>query len=442
MGQGEILKLKQKIAVFWFRRDLRLHDNHGLYRALSSGLPVLPVFIFDKAILGKLQSADDARVSFIYSRLQKLKAELESKGSSLEVLHAMPADAFRILLEKYDIQQVFANKDYEPYAIGRDSQVGETLKSSGSEMLLFKDHLIFEEAEVVKENGQPYTVYTPYSNKWKHLYNQTTVVSYPSEKKAQQYLKMGPSVFPLLKDLGFVKSPVEVPEPDFSAGVIENYKYVRDYPAANGTTRLGTHLRFGTVSIREVVSEAWKKEQVFLNELIWREFFSTILWHFPHVEHKAFKPGYEFIGWRNNEQEFARWCSGETGYPIVDAGMRELNATGFMHNRVRMVTAGFLVKHLLVDWRWGEAYLASKLLDYELASNNGNWQWAAGTGCDAAPWFRIFNPDTQQKKFDPRGEYIRKWVPEWQSPQYPAPMVDHREARARALNAYKTAGGN
>jgi deoxyribodipyrimidine photo-lyase len=428
--------LRQKVSVFWFRRDLRLIDNKGLYHALLSEFPVLPVFIFDTAILGKIQQNDDARVSFIYDAIQKLKAELEKQGTSLRVFHSSPADAFSELIGEHDVQAVYANKDYEPYAISRDMEVSALLNKTGAKLLLVKDHVIFEEDEVVKDNGEPYTVFTPYSRKWKQMLDDVHISPVPSEKMVAGYFRTSPYPLPGLNSLGFKKSSIEAPLPVISEQIIKNYAAVRDYPAVAGTSRLGVHLRFGTISIRELVCTAKDISEVFLNELIWREFFSAILWHFPYVENSAFKPKYNYISWRNNEEEFERWCRGETGYPMVDAGMRQLNATGFMHNRVRMVTAGFLVKHLLIDWRWGEAYFAEKLLDYDLASNNGNWQWAAGTGCDAAPWFRIFNPETQQKKFDPKDEYVKKWVPEWGTAGYHAPVVDHRQARERALQAF------
>lgn len=429
--------MREKINVFWFRRDLRLNDNHALYQALNSGLPVLPVFIFDTEILDKLNSKADARVSFIYAETQKIKTELEKIGSSLKIFHTKPTEAFCELTGQYQIQSVFANKDYEPYAKERDNEVGELLEKKGIAFNLYKDHVIFGENEVLKDDGTPYTVFTPYSKKWKQILNEAEIQSFPSEKIRENFIKTKPFPFTQLKELGFEKSSIAVPHPEISEEIIRNYSKTRDLPAVEGTTRLGVHLRFGTVSIRELTQKAMEWSETFLNELIWRNFFSTILWHFPQVIDKAFKPKYDFIQWRNNEKEFERWCNGQTGYPMVDAGMRELNETGFMHNRVRMVTAGFLTKHLLIDWRWGEAYFAEKLLDYELASNNGNWQWAAGTGCDAAPYFRIFNPENQQKKFDPDGEYVKRWVPEMETLAYPKPVVNHKMARERALQAYR-----
>lgn len=431
--------MNRKVNIFWFRRDLRLFDNHALFQALEAENPVLPVFIFDTEILDKLDSKTDARVLFIYAEIQKIKAQLEKQGSSLKVFYSNPREAFEKLLHEFEVQTVFANKDYEPKALARDGEIESFLKSKNIDLKLFKDHVIFEENEVLKEDGTPYTVFTPYSKKWKQALQKTEVESFPSEKLTKNFLKIKPFLIPELREIGFEKNSVEFPPPEISEEIIRNYAKTRDLPAINGTTRLGVHLRFGTISIRELTRNALDWSEVFLNELIWRNFFSTILWHFPKVVDKAFKPQYDLIQWRNNEKEFERWCNGETGYPMVDAGMRELNATGFMHNRVRMVTASFLTKHLLVDWRWGEAYFAEKLLDFELASNNGNWQWAAGTGCDAAPYFRIFNPESQQKKFDPNGEYIRKWVPESGKVKYPQPIVEHKFARERALKVYKSA---
>lgn len=431
--------MKQKITVFWFRRDLRLSDNTGLYHALKSNLPVLPVFIFDVKILSKLQDKKDARVNFIYNNVLKIKTELENEGSSVQTFFCKPLEAFIQLCKDFSIEKVFTNKDYEPYASERDSTIKDFLNSQGIRFLLFKDHVIFEENEVVKEDGNPYTVFTPYSKKWKSKLEKKLPAENPSEEYLHNLLKTKPFKFPELARLGFEKSTVPFPDEKIPEEIIANYEATRNLPALTGTSRLGIHLRFGTVSIRQLTKAAQNLSEVFLNELIWRNFFIDILWHFPHVVEKAFKPKYDFISWRNNENEFKKWCNGETGFPLVDAGMRELNTTGFMHNRVRMLAASFLTKHLLIDWRWGEAYFAEKLLDFELASNNGNWQWAAGCGCDAAPYFRIFNPETQQKKFDPYNTYVLKWVPEYGTIGYFPPMVDHKFARERALRTYKEA---
>ncbi len=431
-----------KINIFWFRRDLRLHDNRGFFEALQSDLPVLPVFIFDKNILDKLNARDDARVTFIHKQVQKIKNALEEAGSSLKVVFSTPLEAFEILIEEFNIHKVFANKDYEPETTNRDNEINAFLQSRNIGFSMYKDHVIFEENDIVKDNGEPYTVFTPYSRKWKTQLGNQEIPYYPSERLLRNLMKTSPFWFPGLNDIGFENSTIEVPDPNFSESLISNYKNTRDLPALDGTSRIGVHLRFGTVSIREVTKIAREMSQTFLNELIWRNFFIDILFHFPHVVQNSFKPKYDFIAWRNNEKEFEKWCGGETGFPMVDAGMRELNKTGFMHNRVRMVTASFLVKHLLIDWRWGEAYFAEKLLDYELASNNGNWQWAAGCGCDAAPYFRIFNPESQQKNFDPKGEYILKWVPEYGTVNYPNPIVDHKFARERVMKVFKEALNN
>jgi deoxyribodipyrimidine photo-lyase len=432
--------MKQKINIFWFRRDLRLHDNTGLYHALNSNLPVLPVFIFDIEILEKLP-INDARINFIYNNIQKLKTAVEKKGSSVKTFFCKPLEAFNRLCKEFTVEKVFTNKDYEPYATKRDSEIDGFLDSKGIQFLLFKDHVIFEENEVVKDDGNPYTVFTPYSKKWKSGIEKKMLAENPSDKDKylKNLLKTNPFKFPELKELGFERSTRSFPESEIPETVISNYGETRNLPAVKGTSRLGVHLRFGTISIRRLTKVAQNLSEVFLNELIWRNFFIDILWHFPHVVENTFKPKYDFIDWRNNENEFKKWCNGETGFPLVDAGMRELNESGFMHNRVRMLTAGFLAKHLLIDWRWGEAYFAEKLLDFELASNNGNWQWAAGCGCDAAPYFRIFNPETQQKKFDPESKYILKWIPEYGTTGYPPPMVDHKFARERALRTYKEA---
>lgn len=427
-----------RIALFWFRRDLRLHDNPALHAALASGMPVLPVFVFDSEILGKLPSIKDARVLFIHEELKKLKAELERSGSSLLVHHGSPQEAFRYFLKQNpEVGAVYANRDYEPYALQRDEGVGRLLGASGITLHTFRDHVIFEKDEVLKGDGSPYTVFTPYSRKWKEHMGEEHLRSFPSGDLLDHLHKTPPLPFPGLNNLGFEAFECHFPGKSAEPALLMNYASNRDLPALKGTSRLGVHLRFGTISIRELTRQALERSEIFLNELIWRNFFIQILAHFPHVANGPFKKQYACVQWRNQEAEFEKWCRGETGFPIVDAGMRELNATGFMHNRVRMITASFLCKHLLVDWRWGETWFAGKLLDYELASNNGNWQWAAGTGCDAAPYFRVFNPETQQQKFDPTGEYVRKWVPDAGTSSYAPPMVDLRMARERALETYK-----
>ena len=421
-------------TVFWFRRDLRFEDNTGLLAALSGDHPVIPVFIFDESILSELPP-DDPRVNFIYKCLKNLDEQLRGYGSGLLVFKGEPLQVLSALVEREPIVRVVANKDYEPYARQRDREVGNMLRKSRIDFDLYKDQVIFEEHEVVKDNGDPYHVFTPYKNKWLRNFH-------PGFERVQvdfnKFMKQNVP-FPDLEEIGFRKSGIVVR--DFDISRIGQYGEERDFPAKGGNTHLGPHLRFGTVSIRKLIAKAGKSEAVFLSELIWREFFMQILFHYPRVVDHNFKRKYDGVVWRNNKLEFERWKEGKTGYAMVDAGMRELNQTGYMHNRVRMITAGFLCKHLLIDWRWGEAYFASKLLDYELASNNGNWQWAAGTGCDAAPYFRIFNPEAQQKKFDRGLVYVRRWIPEYDSSDYPEPMVDHSFARERALRVYREGVG-
>lgn len=425
-----------KVNVFWFRRDLRLGDNHGLYEALRAGLPVLPIFIFDNSILSELPK-NDSRVTFIHDSLKGIDEALKAVDSSLLVIHDDPIEAWKGLLDKYDINEVYTNHDYEPYAIDRDEQVNKLLSASSVGFKTFKDQVIFEKSDILKGDGSPYTIYTPFKNKWLERFSvEKDTAPFDSENLIQNCIKEK-HVFPELTDIGFIRSEIEVSS--YKKEFIENYDQTRDIPGLDKTTRLGTHLRFGTVSVRRVVNFAARSNQTFLSELIWREFFMTILYHFPRVIDKSFKPKYDNIPWLNNESQFESWCKGETGYPMVDAGMKELNQTGFMHNRVRMVVASFLCKHLLIDWRWGEAYFAEKLLDYELAANNGNWQWAAGTGCDAAPYFRVFNPSIQLKKFDPELVYINRWLPEFNQFGYTEPIVEHAFARDRAISTYKSA---
>ncbi|MCW3111123.1 MAG: deoxyribodipyrimidine photo-lyase, partial [Segetibacter sp.] len=394
--------MKETVNVFWFRRDLRLHDNTALYYALKEGKPVLPIFIFDKEILDKLEDKADRRVAFIHAALKELQQQLLSLKTSLRVFYGFPTHVFLQLVTEYNIQKVFTNHDYEPYAKERDGKVKEVLLNDGISFHTYKDQVIFEKNEILKDNGKPYTVFTPYSRKWQSTLNDFYLSSYPNEKYFQHFLKKEEDAILRLETMGFEKVDYPFPAKSLQPGIVESYNNTRDFPGVeNGTSRMGVHLRFGTVSIREIARMAKTLNDTYLNELIWREFYQTILWHFPRVgQAHAFKPEYEKIEWRNNEDEFEKWCNGMTGYPIVDAGIRELNATGFMHNRIRMIVASFLTKHLLIDWSWGEAYFAQKLLDYELASNNGGWQWAAGSGCDAAPYFRIFNPYLQTMKFD------------------------------------------
>jgi len=429
----------QKVNFFWFRRDLRLTDNNGLFRALKSGNPVVPLFIFDTEILDKLEDKIDARVDFIHHALSEIQKELLDKGSSLLVKYGQPSNVWKELLLEFNIETVFTNHDYEPYAIQRDKQVRKLLEGNNISFYTYKDQVIFEKDEIIKKDGKPYTIFTPYSKIWLTNINSNSIRPYPSEKYLSALYKSKSFKIPSLKEIGFIESGHSFPVNKIPKDIIKNYDKHRDIPGIAGTSRLGVHLRFGTISIRQTAEIAMKLNSKWLNELIWREFFMMILYHFPRVVTQSFKPQYDLIKWRNNEEEFALWCNGKTGYPLVDAGMRELNATGFMHNRVRMIAASFLTKHLLIDWRWGELYFAKKLLDYELSSNNGNWQWAAGTGCDAAPYFRVFNPYLQTEKFDPKHEYIKKWIPEFSDSIYPKAMVEHSFARERTLQVYKEA---
>ncbi|MBX7206416.1 MAG: DNA photolyase family protein [Bacteroidia bacterium] len=430
---------KDKVSIVWLRRDLRLHDQAALYHALRGKFPVLPLFIFDKNILNKLEERTDARVNFIHQTLQQLQHELELLDSSLVIKYNTPKLAWEQLLAEYDIQEVFTNHDYEPYARDRDKEINNLLASRHIPFYTFKDQCIFEKDEVVKDDGKPYTVFTPYSKKWKAKLSPFYMKSYPTEKYFSNFYHTKPLPGISLKEMNFSKSSIPFPPPQTTSGIIKNYKEQRDFPGVTGTSKLSVHFRFGTISIREKVRKAQQLSETWLNELIWREFYMQILWHFPYVATGAFKPAYNHIEWRNNPDEFERWCNGQTGYPIVDAGMRELNTTGFMHNRARMITASFLTKHLLIDWRWGEAYFAQKLLDFDLSANNGGWQWAAGCGTDAAPYFRVFNPALQTDKFDKDHRYIKKWVPEYNTPAYVKPVVEHSMARDRCLKAYTTA---
>ena len=424
-----------KINIFWFRRDLRLQDNTGLENSMNSGLPVLPVFIFDSNITEDLP-ADDPRISFIYDVLNTINNYLRKSGSSVYIIKGDPLVIWKILISSFDISTVYVNKDYEPYSIQRDNEIEALLRNNQISFFRFKDQVIFEEKEVLKSDNKPYTIFTPYKNRWLQKFKTDNLQNSVSASAEVQNFHKCNFEFPSLSELGFNPNLIEVRPFDLS--VIKDYDKFRDIPSSGKTSYLGPHLQFGTVSIRNIVRVAEAENAVFLSELIWREFFMQILFNFPDVVTRNFKSKYDDIQWRNNEKEFERWCTGKTGYLIVDAGMRQLNKTGFMHNRVRMITAGFLCKHLLIDWRWGEAYFAQKLLDYELSSNNGNWQWAAGTGCDAAPYFRIFNPYSQQIRFDPNKEYIKKWVENFNKPSYPKPMIEHDFARERAISVYKS----
>lgn len=426
-------------AIHWFRRDLRLNDNAALYHALNNHTSVIPIFIFDTEILDLLEDKEDARVQFIHDQLKHLQNQLKKHGSNLWVYHGQPLEVFKSICEEWDVSEVYSNRDYEPYAFERDKRVKELLNNKGIDFMQFKDQVIFEMDEITKDDGDPYTVFTPYSKKWKAAFSEEHVQGYDNEKYFSHFIKddSDQDTIPTLESIGFRTSDIPIPPAEVKQGIIKNYSDTRNFPSIEGTSRLGIHYRFGTISIREKTRKAIALNETYLNELIWREFYMMILYHFPHVVKQSFKPAYDHIKWRNDESEFQAWCKGQTGYPIVDAGMRELNETGYMHNRVRMIVASFLCKHLLIDWRWGEAYFAKKLLDFDLSANNGGWQWAAGSGCDAAPYFRIFNPYLQTDKFDKDRKYIQKWVPEYETDQYPEPIVDHKLARQRALDTYK-----
>ncbi|GAB1346709.1 cryptochrome/photolyase family protein [Cloacibacterium normanense] len=430
-----------KISIFWFRRDLRLKDNHGLYRALESGKKVLPIFIFDEDILDLLENKSDKRVDFIVQALQTLNSFLKSKNKGIKIFKGKPLEIYKKLTENYEIEAVYSNEDYEPYAIKRDQEIADFLASKNIAFHQFKDQVIFHKDEIVKADKKPYTVYTPYSKLWLNEFQKVDLQGFPSEKKLDNLLDI-PFEELKIEDIGFQKTDLtfEIPEADLH--IIKTYEETRNFPAVKGTTQLGVHLRFGTISVRKLAKIAKENNLTFLKELIWREFFMQILYHFPKVVNHSFKSKYDAIPWENNPEFLEKWKAGKTGFPIVDAGMRELNATGFMHNRVRMITASFLIKHLLTDWRIGEAYFAEKLMDYDLSANNGNWQWCASSGCDAAPYFRIFNPDEQQKKFDPDFKYIKKWIPEFGTKYYPKPIVEHKKAREKVLKVYKEALDN
>lgn len=429
--------MENKIAIHWFRRDLRLEDNAALYHSLKSGYKVQCLFIFDKDILDQLSDKNDHRVQFIHQQLTLLNQQLQLYKACLEVRYGTPANVWKDLIKEFSIAAVYTNHDYEPYAQERDQHIEKLLQKHQISFHSFKDQVLFERNEIVKKDGLPYTVYTPYSKKWKEKLEEEGVPHFACEKNFKQLHSSSASKIPSLSSMKFMDSGSVFPGKELNKEIIKNYHATRDIPGLLGTSRLSIHLRFGTISIRTLIKEAQRISPTWLNELCWREFYMMILWHFPHVAQRAFKPAYDYIEWRNNEEEFKAWCDGKTGYPIVDAGMRELNETGFMHNRVRMITASFLTKHLLIDWRWGEAYFASKLLDFDLSANNGGWQWAAGSGCDAAPYFRIFNPYLQTQRFDPDLTYIRKWVPELEDFSYPPPIVEHTFARDRCLQVYK-----
>ena len=434
--------MSKEVSIFWFRRDLRLDDNAGLKAALSDDHPVVPIFIFDTEILDSLPE-DDARVTFIFENLQKMRDQLQNEhDSSIAMYHGTPEKVFKQILKEFEVKKVFTNRDYEPYAKERDEEIKKLLEDNNVEFKDFKDQVIYESGEVLKSDGDPYIVYTPYKNTWMDQFKDKELEFHYTARYTDNYIKNSRLPNLSLSDMGFKKSSIEVPDYKVTPGLIKDYEKKRNFPGTDATSHLGPHLRFGTVSVRQMIRDADKeKNKTFLEELVWREFFMQILEHYPNTVTDSFRKKYDKVKWRNNKSEFKKWKEGKTGYPLVDAGMRQLNKTGFMHNRVRMVVGSFLCKHLLIDWRWGEAYFAEKLLDYEMSSNVGNWQWVAGSGVDAAPYFRIFNPTTQIEKFDKDKKYIKEWVEEYGTDDYPEKMVDHKEARERALDTYKSAVG-
>lgn len=433
------MKIQLPLVVFWFRRDLRLTDNAGLFAALTGEYNVLPIFIFDEDILDKLDQKTDRRISFIVEALNHLNGALIERSTSLLVLHGKPLNVFNDLIKKHDVKGVYTNEDYEPYAIKRDKAISDLLYGKGIPLISFKDHVIFDKNSLMTGNERSYTVFTPYSRKWKETLQEDDFSAYQSETIRDKWVLQEGRKVPDAKKFGFKTSKNLFKLPRLDSGVVTDYHENRNFPAIDGTTLIGAHLRFGTISIRECVRFALDKNMIWLNQLIWRDFFIQVLWHFPRVVNSSFREKFDRIEWINNEGDFERWRNGTTGVPIVDAGMRQLNQTGYMHNRVRMIVASFLTKHLLIDWRWGEAYFASRLLDYELASNNGNWQWAAGSGVDSSPWFRIFNPVLQSNKFDPSNDYVKRWIPEFGTRRYVSQMIDLDFGRKRCLEVFKRA---
>ena len=430
---------------------MRLHDNRTLLAALDSGLPVLVAFLFDQDILDRLDNTKDRRVSFIHHEALKLKAELQEVGGDLLAAHGNPTTVWANWIEQLSknglkVREVHVGRDYEPYAQERDRQLSHWFDEQGITFKGTKDSVVFEKNEVTKDDGKPYTVFTPYSKKWrKALQPSDYACAHSAERLSQQQLigigEMMQQQVPTLEEMGFENVWKEgglIPPTIVEDQLLKAYGEQRDFPSVPGTSRLSVHLRFGTVSIREALRQGLATSEKWTTELIWRDFYQTIVYHFPHSATDSFRPAYDAIPWLNDEEQFEAWCQGKTGYPLVDAGMRELAQTGFMHNRVRMVVASFLCKHLLIDWRWGERFFARHLLDFDLASNAGGWQWAAGSGCDAAPYFRVFNPTSQLQKFDKDLIYVRKWVPEYGTSLYPEPIVDHAVARVRAIETYRS----
>jgi deoxyribodipyrimidine photo-lyase len=427
-------------ALFWHRRDLRIDDNKGLFEALKQNEIVHPIFIFDKSILDKLPN-NDQRILFIYQEIESLKKSYQNLGSDLWVYYGEPSEIIPKIAQELKCSSVYFNNDYEPYALQRDQEIQLSLNNIKIEFIGNKDHVIFEKNEVLKDDGKPYTIFTPYSRKWKAILKDEHLFEYSIEKYSGNLAQIQQKeALITLEDMGFESKVLhDFPDRIAKKEILKNYHLSRNFPAVKGTSKLSLHLRFGTISVRKLATIALEQNETYLNELIWRDFYQMIIFHFPKSAENSFKSQYDRIVWEKNEDHFDAWCKGKTGYPIVDAGMRELNTTGFMHNRVRMVVASFLTKHLLLDWRWGAAYFAEKLLDFELASNCGGWQWAAGSGCDAAPYFRVFNPLAQQEKFDKSFEYIKKWVPEYGTSSYPEPIIEHKFARERILQRFKSA---
>ena len=426
------------MVIFWFRRDLRLDDNHALFKALKSGYDVLPIFIFDSNITNKLNQ-NDHRLNYINNVLDGLNKRLSENKKKIYIYKGNPIEIISKLIIKLKIKEIYLNKDYEPYARDRDDKIEKLCVANNVSYNSFKDHVIFEEDQIVKKDGTPYVVYTPYSRKWIEKFQSNQLDSYPSELNLGGFVDSD-KIREVNYLMDFEKNIISPKTYNLNKDVIDKYEETRNFPALDSTSRIGVNLRFGTVSTRKIVkTSSERSNNTFLKELIWREFFIQILWHFPHTTEKSFKDKYERIEWRNDMDDFKLWCDGKTGYPIVDAGMNQLNKTGFMHNRLRMVVGSFLCKHLLIDWRLGEKYFADKLFDYEQASNVGNWQWVAGCGVDAAPYFRIFNPEEQQKKFDKELQFIKKWIPNYDKDNYINKIVDHKFARERCLNTYKKA---
>ena len=469
----------QQAALVWFRRDLRCEDHAALHAALTAHRQVFCTFVFDTDILERLPSRHDRRVEFIWASVRELALRLKAAGGGLTVLHGSAQVEVPALAARLGVGAVYANHDYEPQAVARDQHVARSLKEHGIAFWTRKDQVIFEKDEVLTRGGTPFSVFTPYKKAWLAKIEPYFVKSYPVDRWCARLAAPPEAHMPSLAVLGFASTDLDslgiAPGMSGARSLFEDfmarihaYDERRDFPAVKGPSYLSVHLRFGTISVRELARAALEAPgtgpAAWLNELVWRDFYFMILHHFPHVVHRAFRAAFDALSFENDERLFAAWCEGRTGYPLVDAAMRQLNRTGYMHNRLRMLTASFLVKDLLVDWRWGERYFAERLNDFDLAANNGGWQWAASTGCDAQPYFRIFNPVTQSRRFDPDGRFIRRYVTElagcddaaihapWLmgseeqkkagviiGTDYPAPVIDHGEARRKALALYARA---